>query len=147
MSTAVTNAFVPSRSLVTAAYTLAAYALKTYTRSMAKPMMTVREMPEFLTAAKGLISDAQRETIVEMLARDPECGDIIPETGGVRKVRVALAGRGKRGGGRVVYYFHSQTVPLVIFTIYAKNAKDNLTAAQRKALAAVVSAIKAEIDQ
>lgn len=81
-----------------------------------------------------------------MLARDPECGDLIPETGGVRKVRVALPGRGKRGGARVIYYFHSQSFPVVIFTIYAKNAKDNLSAAQRKALTAVVSAIKKEID-
>jgi hypothetical protein len=75
-------------------------------------MMTVLETPAFLAAAKGLVSDEERAGIVEMLARDPVCGELIPDTGGVRKVRVALEGRGKRGGARVIYYFHSTSYPL-----------------------------------
>ena len=107
--------------------------------------MTVLETPAFLAAAKDLISDETRAGIVEMLGRDPLCGEVIPDSGGVRKVRVALEGRGKRSGGRVIYYFHSTLYPLVIFTMYAKNAKSDLTPSQRRKLAAVVAEIKQEI--
>jgi len=58
-----------------------------------------------------------------MLARDPECGEIIQGTGGVRKVRVALPGRGKSGGARVIYYFHSERLPVFALTVFAKNEK------------------------
>ena len=57
------------------------------------------------------MSDEQRAQVVEMLARDPECGEVMQGTGGVRKVRVALPGRGKSGGARVIYYFHSGGFP------------------------------------
>jgi hypothetical protein len=62
---------------------------------------------------------------------NPEAGDIIPETGGVRKLRWAVQGRGKRGGVRLIYYFHSDTFPLFLLTVYAKNQKANLTRAER----------------
>ncbi len=81
-----------------------------------------------------------------MLARNPECGEIMQGTGGVRKVRVALDGRGKSGGARVIYYFHSEHLPLFALTIFAKNEKSNLTPAQRNALAAVVKAIKQTLE-
>ena len=68
-------------------------------------------MAEFLSRSSKLMSDEQRAQVVEMLARDPECGEIMRGTGGVRKVRVALAGRGKSGGARVIYYFHSEKLP------------------------------------
>lgn len=58
-------------------------------------------------------------------------GNIIPETGGVRKLRWAAQGKGKRGGVRVIYYFHSESFPLFLLTVYAKNQKGNLTKAER----------------
>ena len=82
-----------------------------------------------------------------MLARDPECGEIMQGTGGVRKVRVALAGRGKSGGARVIYYFHSERLPLFALTVFAKNERADLTAAQRNAMAAVVRAIKQQLER
>jgi hypothetical protein len=66
---------------------------------MARPLQTVIETAEFLGRASKRMSDEQRAGVVEMLAREPECGEIMPGTGGVRKVRVALTGRGKSGGG------------------------------------------------
>ena len=62
---------------------------------------------------------------------NPEAGDVVPETGGVRKVRWATQGKGKRGGFRVIYYFHSETFPLFLLTIYSKTQKASLTQAER----------------
>jgi hypothetical protein len=69
-----------------------------------------------------------------MIAQDPECGVIMKETGGLRKVRLALDGRGKSGGARVVYFFHNVAMPVYLLAIFAKNEKDNLSAAEKAAL-------------
>ena len=65
----------------------------------------------------------------------------------VRKVRVALAGRGKSGGARVIYYFHSERLPLFALTVFAKNERANLTLAERNAMASVVRAIKQQFER
>jgi len=76
--------------------------------------MTVVETVRFLKDAAGLISESERARLVEFIGAYSEAGDLIPETGGVRKLRWALPGRGKRGGGRVIYYFHSEQLPLFL---------------------------------
>ena len=68
------------------------------------------------------------------VSANPEAGKIIPETGGVRKVRWALAGRGKRGGARLIYYYHSERMPLFLLSAYPKNEKANLSMAERNAM-------------
>ena len=93
--------------------------------------VTVVETPEFLAAARKLMDEAERSTLVLHLAHNPEAGDLIPGTGGVRKLRWALEGRGKRGGARVIYYYHSERIPLFLITAYAKNVRDNLSDADR----------------
>ena len=65
----------------------------------------------------------------------------------MRKVRVALPGRGKSGGARVIYYFHSETLPLFALTVFAKNERANLTLAERNAMASVVRAIKQQLER
>jgi hypothetical protein len=112
-----------------------------------RPLQTVVETAEFLARSSKLMSDEQRARVVEMLARDPECGEIMRGTGGVRKVRVALPGRGKSGGARVIYYFHSETLPLFALTVFAKNERANLTLAERNAMALVVRAIKQQFER
>ena len=77
------------------------------------------------------MDDDERFELVTYLGMNPEVGDIIPETGGVRKVRWAPPGRGKRCGLRVIYYFHSEMLPLFLLTLYPKNQKANLTKAER----------------
>ena len=62
---------------------------------MERPLQTVVETAECLARSSKLMSDEQRARVVEMLARDPECGEIMRGTGGVRKVRVALADVGR----------------------------------------------------
>ena len=97
-------------------------------------MLTVVETPSYLKAAEALFSEAERESIVAMVATDPECGEVMQGTGGFRKVRVGRSGLGKRGGARVIYIFRNQQFPLFI-AAYPKNRKDNLSMSERNALA------------
>lgn len=78
--------------------------------------------------------DAERAELVEFIATNPESGDLIPATGGVRKLRWALQGGGKRGGARVIYYFHDDNLPVFLLAVYGKNEKANLTKAERNAI-------------
>lgn len=73
-----------------------------------------------------------------------EVGDEIPGTGGVRKLRYALQGRGKSGGVRVIYYFFNEQNPLYALLLYGKNEQGNLSPDQKKYVAAIAAAIKAE---
>ena len=64
-------------------------------------------------------------------------------TGGVRKLRWAASGRGKRGGARVIYYYHSEDMPIFLFTVYAKAARADLLPGQRSEMKRIVADIVA----
>jgi hypothetical protein len=96
--------------------------------------MTVIETPSFLRDAKRLMDEAERLEIIAFLARNPDAGDILQGTGGIRKVRFAREGGGKSGGYRVVYFYYSPDIPLFALNIFAKNEKSNVTQAERNAL-------------
>ncbi len=93
--------------------------------------VSVVETPEFLAATRRIMDDEERGLLVDHLARNPLAGDLIPGTGGVRKLRWALEGRGKRGGARVVYYYHSDVMPIFALTAYAKNERADISQADR----------------
>ena len=103
--------------------------------------MTVVETAEFLTRTKQLMSESARAEFVAFIGASPEAGDVVPGTGGVRKVRWGLVGRGKRGGARIVYYFHNHLLPLFLLSAYPKNQKANLSEAERNAMKRLVSAL------
>jgi mRNA-degrading endonuclease RelE of RelBE toxin-antitoxin system len=75
--------------------------------------ITVAETPQFVRQAAEVWSDDQRESFVDFIAKNPQMGDVIPDTGGVRKIRWAKAGTGKRGGVRVIYFYHDADSPLL----------------------------------
>lgn len=104
-------------------------------------LLTVAELPEYLRTAGKLLADADRRAIVDHLAAHPAAGDLIEGTGGVRKLRWARDGRGKSGGVRVIYYFHSGAMPLYLLTMFAKNERANLTKAERNELAGLVDVL------
>lgn len=104
-------------------------------------LLTVAELPEYLRTAAKLLTDIDRRAIVDHLAAHPAAGDLIEGTGGVRKLRWARDGRGKSGGVRVIYYFHSGVMPLYLLTMFAKNERANLSKAERNALAELVDAL------
>jgi hypothetical protein len=93
--------------------------------------VSVVETPEFLAATRRIMDEEERGLLVDYLARNPLAGDIVQGTGGVRKLRWALAGRGKSGGARVIYYCHSSAVPVFALAAYAKNERANLSQADR----------------
>lgn len=93
--------------------------------------ISVVETPEFLSATRKLMSDEERALLVDYLAYNPTSGDPIPGTGGVRKLRWGLEGRGKRGGARVVYFHHDAGMPLFALTAFAKNERTDLSQQDR----------------
>src|ERR1017187_7193203 len=77
------------------------------------PPMAVVETQSFLASAARLgIGETERTALIIYLAVNPEVGVVVPDTGGVRKLRWALPGRGKSGGARVIYYYHNESIPL-----------------------------------
>lgn len=100
--------------------------------------MTVVATERFLRDAKTLMSEDEHAQLVSFVGANPVVGEIIPGTGGVRKVRWALAGKGKRGGARVIYYFHSERLPVFLLAAYAKNERANLSNAERNAMKRLV---------
>ena len=93
--------------------------------------MTVVETAPFLRDAKGLLPEDERARLVLFLGTNPEAGDLIEDTGGVRKLRWARKGGGKSGGYRVLYYYYSERIPLFVLGIYAKNAKESVDKAEK----------------
>jgi len=93
--------------------------------------ITVVETPEFLDTTRKLMSEEERTVLVDYLAGNPTAGDVIVGTGGVRKLRWGLEGRGKRGGARVVYFFHGTAMPLFALTAFAKNVRADLSQQDR----------------
>ena len=110
---------------------------------MVNTPMAVVETARFLKDAKLLMPDSEREELVVFVGANPESGVIIPETCGVRKIRWALAGRGKRGGARVIYYYHNERLPLFLLAAYGKNEKANLNKAERNAMKRLVPVLVA----
>jgi len=93
--------------------------------------ITVVETPEFLSTTRRLMTDEERTVLVDYLAHNPTAGDLIVGTGGVRKLRWSLEGRGKRGGARVIYFYHSANIPLFALTAYAKKERASLSRKDR----------------
>ena len=93
--------------------------------------VSVVETPEFLAATRRLMDEEERALLVDYLASNPTAGVLIPGTGGVRKLRWGLDGRGKRGGARVIYFYHNADLPVFALTAYAKNERSELSQADR----------------
>ena len=103
------------------------------------------ELPPFQRNRSDYLDDDAFRRLQDSLMKDPEAGDLMPDTGGLRKLRFADArrGKGKRGGLRIVYYWWSAGFQIWLFTLFDKNEMKDLTAQQRKALKEM---IKAELE-
>jgi hypothetical protein len=100
-----------------------------------RPLHAVVESPDFASDAKpaGLTEDELRR-IIDQLARHPDAGDVIPGTGGARKIRVAGRGKGKNGGYRVITFYTGADLPVFLLTVLGKGQKVDLTQAERNEL-------------
>ena len=105
-------------------------------------MQTVAETPIFSRQADKLFNEEERRELIDFLAENPLAGDRIPGTGGVRKLRFAVAGRGKRGGVRVIYYFLDNHAPIYALLVYAKTAQTDMTQEEKRAVSALAKALK-----
>jgi hypothetical protein len=76
------------------------------------------------------------------IAGNPKAGAVIPDTGGVRKLRWGTAGSGKRGGVRVIYLYHDPDRPLYLLTVYAKGRQEDLDPDEKRAVRELAALIK-----
>ncbi|GEK69379.1 hypothetical protein PDE01_28990 [Paracoccus denitrificans] len=106
-------------------------------------MQTVVETPIFTRQTEKLFDEDEKRELIDFLAENPMAGDEIPGTGGVRKLRFAASGRGKRGGARVIYYYLDESMPLYALLAYAKNARSDMTPDEKRTVAALATALKA----
>ena len=93
--------------------------------------------------AMGLTDD-DLKTLENILLENPQRGDVIQGSGGARKLRIQLDAKGKSGGGRVIYLDVFEKEKLYLLFAYPKNVQEDLTAEQKKAIRALVDAIKKE---
>lgn len=105
-------------------------------------MQTIVELPEFQKRALSRLSGEEKASVINYLAAHPAAGDIIRETGGLRKLRWAAKGKGKSGGVRIIYYYHNKEIPLFLLTLFSKGEKANLTKAERNELAKLTELLK-----
>jgi hypothetical protein len=98
----------------------------------------------FDRAAKGLLSETDLQTIEAAIVANPKVGATVAETGGVRKMRYALPGRGKSGGARIIYYYRGVKGRVYMITAYGKSRQENLSRADRHTIHQLIEAIDAE---
>jgi len=101
-------------------------------------MQTIAELPSFASKAEKLLTEPEHQALLAHLAQHPTSGVVLQGTGGIRKLRWARQGSGKRGGTRIIYYYHDARIPLYLLALFGKGEKDNLSQAERNALAKLV---------
>jgi mRNA-degrading endonuclease RelE of RelBE toxin-antitoxin system len=91
-------------------------------------MFSFVETPLFSKLLKQYLRDDEYRDLQQALIENPEAGDVIPGSGGVRKLRWGAPGRGKRGGYRVIYFLKIRNGVVWLLTMYPKNVTDNIPA-------------------
>ena len=100
--------------------------------------MEIIETSIFTRRIRELISDEEYGELQFALIQRPDIGAVIPQSGGIRKIRWSGSGRGKRGGIRVIYYWYVNEQQIYMLLAYPKNEQANLSAAQLKVLKKLV---------
>jgi len=100
--------------------------------------MVIKETSIFTKQIQGLVSDDEYSEFQNDLIENPELGDIIKKSGGIRKVRMAAKGKGKSGGARVLYYWIKDEDQIFMLLAYAKSDMDNISDAQLEILRKLV---------
>ncbi|MDX2225026.1 MAG: type II toxin-antitoxin system RelE/ParE family toxin [Rhodospirillaceae bacterium] len=111
---------------------------------MDRRLQTVREEHAFQRWADRHWTEADRLEFIAFIARNPLSGVLIPGTGGIRKIRWGVQGRGKRGGVRVIYYHFDSDWPIFLLTGYAKSQRDDISPEVRNALREIVRQMKVQ---
>lgn len=96
----------------------------------------------FEKSCKKLLDKNEVKELIAYLAENPKAGDVIQQTNGLRKVRWAAKGKGKRGGARVITYFYQIKDRVFVLYAYRKNKQENLSTNEKKALKALVNVLR-----
>ena len=113
-----------------------------YSSRMTVCPIAVAETPLFVRQAADVWTRDEHDAFVDFVARNPEAGDVIPETGGVRKLRWRRPGTGKRGGVRVVYFYYDPDNPIYLLMVYAKAGQGDMTPDEKKAVRKLTAELK-----
>jgi mRNA-degrading endonuclease RelE of RelBE toxin-antitoxin system len=103
---------------------------------------TFIQLAVFFKSASKLLSDEDVRLLENFLLENPKAGRVIEGTGGLRKMRWAKMGLGKRGGVRVVYFWAERRLTLYFFDLYDKTEKLDLSASDKKRLAAILKELE-----
>ncbi len=106
------------------------------------PEITVLQLPKFKAEATKLIGTDGIDALAVYLIDRPDAGDVIPGSGGIRKLRWAAKGKGKRGGARIIYLYVVVAGRVYLIRCYAKNVKTDLTADEKKQLLQIAAHLK-----
>lgn len=109
---------------------------------MTNRLLTVAETQLFIRQAADVWNDVERSAFIDFIAANPEEGDVIPDTGGIRKIRWSRQGSGKRGGVRVIYFYHDPAMPLYLLMVYAKARQGDLSPGEKRRVQSLVAALK-----
>jgi hypothetical protein len=99
-------------------------------------------LTSYARLAKGLVSDAVERAFEAALIMNPAVGDLIVGTGGVRKIRVALPGKGKRGGARFLYHYWRARGRVYVLAVYPKNVKPTISMAEKHELKRLIAGLE-----
>lgn len=106
------------------------------------------ELPEFMKCWKKLgLTDADLQELEKQLCLHPDSGDIVEDTGGLRKLRIEIGNRGKSAGARVLYVDFAYYEKIYLFTAYPKNEKDNLTQEEKNSAKKVIKLILEQLER
>lgn len=101
--------------------------------------MKVTEHPLFVKVIEQLLDHENQCLLIDFLIEHPDKGDLIPGGKGLRKIRWSVSGRGKRGGARIIYYWHVYDDEILLLYGYAKSRRSDLTHEQLKTLIALLN--------
>ncbi len=107
----------------------------------------VVEVEPFASRAEEVWDDDEKTEFIGYLACNPEAGTIMSGSGGLRKIRWGRRGVGKRGGVRVIYYFHDDTMPLFLLGFFSKSRKTDLTKDEQRRMTKLTKALRSEYGQ
>lgn len=95
----------------------------------------------YLKFARKLLTEAERLSVEGTIAETPDYWPVVAGTNGARKARIPLHGRGKRGGGRLIYYWQSAVGTIYLLWIYAKNQQEDLSHDQKSRIKELIEIV------
>ena len=111
-----------------------------YNRIM-EQRITVAELESFIKSSNKIMKEDEIKEFIDHISLNPKTGDVIPDTGGIRKVRWKIKNKGKRGGARIIYFYYNENVPLFLLYAYAKNEETDLSSTKKKVMKNLVNEI------